>query len=83
MSETNSGPAWPDWQDDHAYAYSLHLTSRGWAWELLRRNPGFQNDLRAVSQRVDLSRSGIVDIIRIPASESDLSAWGILFCKLD
>lgn len=82
MSETISGPVWPDWQDDHAYAYSQHLTSRGWAWEFLRRNPGFQNDLRAVLQRVDLSRSGTADIIRMAAAEPDLLFWGILFCKL-
>ncbi|RWX68858.1 DUF6499 domain-containing protein [Mesorhizobium sp. M2A.F.Ca.ET.039.01.1.1] len=83
MSETSSGPVWPDWQDDHAYAYSLHLASRGWAWEFLRRNPGFQKDLSAVLRRVDLSQSGIADITRMRASGSDLSVWGILFCKLD
>lgn len=82
MSETTSGPVWPDWQDDHAYSSCLHLNSRGWAWEFVRRNPGFQRDLSAVLRRVDLSRSGIADIIRMPASESDLSLWGILFCYL-
>ncbi len=83
MSETNSGPVWPDWRDDDAYAYCLHLTSRGWGWEFLRRNPEFQWDLSAFLRRVDLSQSELADIFRIPASESDLSFWGVLFCQLD
>ncbi|MER8492372.1 DUF6499 domain-containing protein [Mesorhizobium australicum] len=45
MDETRPGPAWPDRQDDRAYGYVEQLTSRGWAWEFLRRNPDFQNHL--------------------------------------
>ncbi|WP_352687281.1 DUF6499 domain-containing protein, partial [Mesorhizobium sp. M0601] len=45
MDEIISGPAWPDRQDDGDYGYVERLTSRGWAWEFLRRNPDFQKDL--------------------------------------
>lgn len=37
----------PDWRDPANYAYTAHLTARGWAWEFLRRNPAF----RALAQR--------------------------------
>lgn len=45
MDEIIPGPAWPDRQDDGDYGYVERLTSRGWAWEFLRRNPDFQKDL--------------------------------------
>lgn len=83
MSETSSGPTWPDWQDDHAYAFSTHLPSRGWAWEFLRRNPVFQKDLAAVLRRANCSELLSQGVRRLPASAVDLSPWSLLFCKLD
>ncbi|WP_352855579.1 DUF6499 domain-containing protein [Mesorhizobium sp. M0902] len=32
----------PDWWDKNSYGYTAHLTTRGWAWEFLRRNPAFR-----------------------------------------
>ncbi|MER8402224.1 DUF6499 domain-containing protein [Mesorhizobium sp. M1348] len=66
-----------DWQDHCSYDCTAHLTSGGWAWEFLRRNPAFQRDLLAALQQGNtLSRGALVDVI---ASAGDLSGWGVLF----
>lgn len=74
---------WPDWQDGGAYAYCAHLTSRGWAWEFLRRNPAFQNDLAKTLRSATSSRVQSADVFSLPARDVDLSRWGLLFCKRD
>ncbi|MFE0013745.1 transcriptional regulator domain-containing protein [Mesorhizobium sp. NPDC059054] len=61
----------------------MHLTSRGWAWEFLRRNPVFRKDLAVTLRGVVSSRSRSADIISLPANTVDLSRWGVLFCKFD
>ncbi|WP_368860641.1 DUF6499 domain-containing protein [Mesorhizobium sp. GbtcB19] len=79
----NPGPAWPDWQDDHSYAYCTHLTSRGWAWEFLRRNATFRERLNAALQVAERSRSPFDHMVRLsPRGTVDLSPWALLFCKL-
>lgn len=82
MNETRLGPGWPDWQDDDAYGYVEQLTSRGWAWEFLRRNLDFQNHLTNAWRRAERAKAGHVDIIMLPSNTVDLSPWGLLFCKL-
>ena len=37
----------PDWKDPLAYAFCERLTSAQWAWEFLRRNPGYQREWQA------------------------------------
>jgi hypothetical protein len=69
-----------DWQDRWSYDCTAHLTSNGWAWEFLRRNPAFQRDLLAALQQANtLSRGALIDVI---ASTGDLSRWGVLFRRL-
>lgn len=68
-------------QDDGDYGYVERLTSRGWAWEFLRRNPDFQKDLANALRGATNARS--VDIISLPSNSVDLSRWGLLFCKLE
>lgn len=34
----------PDWHPRERYDALLHLTKAGWAWEFLRRNPGYRAD---------------------------------------
>lgn len=66
-----------DWQDHCSYDCTTQLTSGGWAWEFLRRNPAFQLDLLAALQQANtLSRGALVDVI---SSAGDLSRWGVLF----
>ena len=63
-------PIEPDWRRPETYAYTATLTRTGWAWEFLRRNPTFRQDLLLrypsllgstgeVSERRDLKRWGI------------------------
>ncbi|MES0009154.1 DUF6499 domain-containing protein [Mesorhizobium sp. M0062] len=80
MDETRLGPAWPDGQDDRAYVDQL--TSRGWAWEFLRRNPDFQKDLANALRGAERTNARSMDIISLASSTVDLSRWGLLFCKL-
>lgn len=82
MSAIGTAPAWPDWQDEDAYAYCAQLTGVSWAWEFLRRNPGFQRDLALASHRIESSRSKHVAVISLAAGAVDLSVWGLIFCKL-
>ncbi|WP_443136869.1 transcriptional regulator domain-containing protein [Mesorhizobium sp. ORS 3428] len=81
--EPAHGVAWPDWQDTSTYDYTAQLTARGWAWEFLRRNPDFQNDLAPIVHRARCTQTDSGDsTIRLPKSV-DLSRWGLLFCKFD
>lgn len=72
---------WPDWQDESAYGYCADLTSRGWAWEFLRRNSAFQQDLAEILRSTVSSRIRSVDVVSSPADVLVLSRWGLLFCK--
>ncbi|RWH50768.1 MAG: hypothetical protein EOQ82_30535 [Mesorhizobium sp.] len=65
------------WQDRCSYDCTVQLTSNGWAWEFLRRNPVVRRDLVAALQQArTLSRGAFIDVI---ASAGDLSRWGVLF----
>ncbi|WFP65632.1 DUF6499 domain-containing protein [Mesorhizobium sp. WSM4904] len=83
MSDSSSGLAWPDWQDKNAYHYSASLTSRGWAWEFLRRNRIFRAEIAAALRWIDSSKTLTGTIFRMPPGAFDLSSWGLIFCKLD
>ncbi|RTM05691.1 MAG: hypothetical protein EKK31_15125 [Hyphomicrobiales bacterium] len=83
MSTTDAVRAWPDWQDDETYAYCAQLTSLGWAWEFLRRNPLFLRDLAVISHRIEPSRSRAVTVTTLATLAIDLSSWGLIFCKLE
>ncbi|MBZ9763325.1 DUF6499 domain-containing protein [Mesorhizobium sp. CA8] len=84
MDETDLGPAYPDWQDSSTYDYTAQLTSRGWAWEFLRRNHHFQNDVEDALRHAHRSEltSGTSLTVLSP-QDVDLSRWGLLFCQLD
>jgi hypothetical protein len=84
MDETELNPVCPNWQDNGAYDYTAHLTSRGWAWEFLRRNPDFCRDLlHALRYTARSEVRADIFLIRLPPRSVDLSRWGLLFCKLD
>lgn len=34
----------PDWSSDSDYGFTHQLSASGWAWEFLRRNPGYRSD---------------------------------------
>ncbi len=34
----------PDWRDPSAYSFTFNLSRERWAWEFLRRNPGYIAD---------------------------------------
>ncbi|MER9345286.1 DUF6499 domain-containing protein, partial [Mesorhizobium sp. M0601] len=55
------------------------LTSRGWAWEFLRRNPDFQKDLANALCGAERTNARSVDIISLAPNTVDLSRWGLLF----
>ncbi|MER8733262.1 DUF6499 domain-containing protein [Mesorhizobium sp. M0027] len=74
MDETRPG--------DGDYGYVERLTSRGWAWEFLRRNPDFQKDLANALRGAERTNAPSVDIISLASNTVDLSRWGLLFCKL-
>ncbi|UJQ94125.1 transcriptional regulator domain-containing protein [Mariluticola halotolerans] len=67
----------PDWRDEKAYAYTVRLTRRGWAWEFLRRNGAFQRDLKAALEHADVQNEGAA--ITIVKSPLDLTKWGVMF----
>ncbi|TGS43728.1 MULTISPECIES: DUF6499 domain-containing protein [unclassified Mesorhizobium] len=83
MITTDAGRAWPDWQDEEGYAYCAQLTSLGWAWEFLRRNPLFLRDLALASHSTEPSRSPAATVISLATLAIDLSSWGLIFCKLE
>ncbi|MER8466425.1 DUF6499 domain-containing protein [Mesorhizobium sp. M1396] len=83
MDEIIPGPAWPDRQDYGDYGYVERLTSRGWAWEFLRRNPDLQKDLANALRGAERKNARSVDIISLPSTPVDFSRWGLLFCKLE
>ncbi|MDX8535360.1 DUF6499 domain-containing protein [Mesorhizobium sp. VK25A] len=71
----------PDWRDERSYDYTLELTRRGWAWEFLRRNPAFRDDLSHALERArSVDQRPSLDVI---LSSADLSRWGLLFRVLD
>ncbi|MFB9984581.1 transcriptional regulator domain-containing protein [Mesorhizobium newzealandense] len=76
-SVEDTGADWPDWCDDRAYQHTFRLTRREWAWEFLRRNPAFRNDLAKALEGAEwLGSPRSLDII---ASRADLTRWGVLF----
>ena len=59
-----------DWSDAQAYAFTASLNAGQWAWEFLRRNPGYQAEWQAfdaVWQALE------ADYGRPP--DRDFSAW--------
>ncbi|WP_292675167.1 DUF6499 domain-containing protein [Mesorhizobium sp.] len=71
---------WPEWWDKSSYAYTAHLTRRGWAWEFLRRNSAFRHDLAHALERAEwLEHLSSLDII---ASRVDLARFCVLFRRL-
>ncbi|WP_417462988.1 transcriptional regulator domain-containing protein [Kordiimonas sp.] len=67
----------PDWRDDQAYACTVRLTRREWAWEFLRRNSEFQRDLKVALDHAVVQKEGAA--ITIVNSSLDLTKWGVMF----
>ena len=66
-----------DWQNSKAYTYTVQLTRLGWAWEFLRRNPRFHDDLARLLEDVERIESCFVDA-RF-RTKAELLRWGVLF----
>lgn len=66
-----------DWRDSKAYDYTAKLTRLGWAWEFLRRNPQFCDDLARLLEDVEQIESDIADAMF--RTKVELSRWGVLF----
>lgn len=72
--------ALPDCRDAAAYDGTMLLTRLGWAWEFLRRNSAFREDLTAVLETTEcLTDSAAAIAIRSTPVKPD---WGVLFRQL-
>lgn len=60
-----------NWRNKASYAYAEKLTGLGWAWEFLRRNPGFREECAQSQTR---SATGG----KVPRAIFPLSKWGVL-----
>jgi hypothetical protein len=66
----------PNWRDASSYAYTQALSSEGWAWEFLRRNPEYH---AAYSQQHDLaSKRRQARDARSVTAATDSAAWGLV-----
>ena len=67
----------PDCRDAAAYADTLRLTRLGWAWEFLRRNARFREDLSVVlDTAVQLDdRPAALTVTTMPIKPE----WDVLF----
>ncbi len=72
-------PPRPDWRDASSYAYTQALSSEGWAWEFLRRNPDYR---AAWSQRShfppDESHRSQARDARSAAVKAGAASWGLV-----
>jgi len=66
-----------DWQLPESYRPLVRLTRRQWAWEFLRRNPIFREELISSLHGVEETNGkGGLQKVRYFA---ELSRWGVLF----
>lgn len=71
---------WLNWRSNEAYDYTSGLPRRGWAWEFLRRNPGYQRDWGHLAPAFEFPRTGSHPIVcRLTGELPDLARWGLLF----
>lgn len=62
------------------YAYTHHLTRRGWAWEFLRRNMYYVAGWAVAQSEVTmLLGQGSPMTLRLGADESHMRRWGLIF----
>ena len=72
----------PDWRDRALYEYSVSLSRRGWAWEFLRRNPGFRKAIRSLKPslvRIDSPNTTFKTVSLVEALHP-LEDWGVFYC---
>ena len=77
MMSIDPGFEWPDWRATASYDYTARLTRRQWAWEFLRRNPTFRQDLVASLQNAEMAV--LVEGVQFVRVTADMSRWGVLF----
>ena len=72
----------PDWRDRALYEYTVSLSRRGWAWEFLRRNPGFRKASRSLKPSlvsID-SPSTAFKTVSLVEALHPLEDWGVFYC---
>jgi hypothetical protein len=64
-----------DWRSPKKDSYLKRLDRAGFAWELLRRNPAYQNDYKSIVRggAPDAEFGGVT-------SEALARRWGLSFC---
>src|SRR6185437_12772442 len=71
-----------DWRDQAHYHYTIEFTDRDWAWEGLRRNPGFRAAWQQSHAHFDCSLTKQdVTIVRAVVADTGLDRWGILYSE--
>jgi hypothetical protein len=72
-------PARPDWRDEAQYRHLLDVDRPGWAWEWLRRKPGYVKEERdAPAPEIDVSAASCTTILRCPPQRRG-GSWGLCF----
>ena len=72
-------PARPDWRDEAQYRHLLDVDRPGWAWEWLRRKPGYVKEERdAPAPEIDVSAASCTTILRCPPQRRG-GSWDLCF----
>jgi hypothetical protein len=79
LSEEKRTPDRPDWRDIEQYRHLLDLDRAGWAWEWLRRRPGYVGDDDGKNSSRDLSAKPQPAMIR-RVQLDPARQWGLCFC---
>jgi hypothetical protein len=66
----------PNWRDASSYAYTQALSSEGWAWEFLRRNPEYRAQF-AQHPHLPSTRRQAHDAPSVTAV-TDPASWGLV-----
>jgi hypothetical protein len=76
-----SGTAWTARIEDYAHLRGVDRAS--WAWEFLRRNPGYRHDFDIIKDRLPLSEMSDtgVEVTRLTGKFKLPKRWGLAFFR--
>lgn len=67
-----------DWRDPESYKPLLDLDRAGWAWEWIRRSPGFRASVKSQPDEKRVTADNQPRLIAAPAMQT-LKRWGLIF----
>jgi len=81
MARLDRSPAWPDWRNAEAYAYTAGLGHEGWAWEFLRRNRRYRADAAASRppDRRPRRKPPRLELLALTEAAAEAERWGLMF----